>query len=325
MSMITLNSGRTLDPRRPRSHGVLDAEELEYCRSHAVRLAYDPLQQGWVLDAAPDDVSAPLGHTASREHAARLLQRLDEFLRLQRANACASSGEEQAEQLKSARRFAASLLERAEFVRHGVLDVATWNQLHRRLLCTVDAAFRSQPALSATAAPELTAPKLEFRPWRESDLPVYREIVDNPKLWRFLPDAPSFPLTDERLLEMLQVARVEGHHEVRAVECEGTVIGQVRLLFEEQADNAPKAAEIAYFLGEQHWGRGLSSAIVARYAQRSFEAHGLAWLEAWIHPDNVASMKAALRASFWRDVFPAEQELAEVVGRPGCLRYVCTR
>ena len=48
---VVLPSGRRLNLNRPRSEGVLDAEELEYCRSNNTPLAYDCLQIGFPLAA----------------------------------------------------------------------------------------------------------------------------------------------------------------------------------------------------------------------------------------------------------------------------------
>ncbi|MEO0912075.1 MAG: GNAT family N-acetyltransferase [Pseudomonadota bacterium] len=46
--------------RRLRSDGVLAADELAWCQSHAIAVGFDPVQQGWVALDCEDDIS-PLG------------------------------------------------------------------------------------------------------------------------------------------------------------------------------------------------------------------------------------------------------------------------
>lgn len=41
---------------RPRSHGVLTAAEIAWCRANGVALAYDPVQIGWVPLDCEDDI-----------------------------------------------------------------------------------------------------------------------------------------------------------------------------------------------------------------------------------------------------------------------------
>ena len=54
---FVLPSGRSFDPHRSRWQGLLDAEELAFCRQHGIPVAYDCLQLGWVpatcADATP--------------------------------------------------------------------------------------------------------------------------------------------------------------------------------------------------------------------------------------------------------------------------------
>lgn len=54
-SLIELPSGRQLDLRRPRWDGVLNTEEIEFCRANGIALAYDPAQIGWVLVGSDRD------------------------------------------------------------------------------------------------------------------------------------------------------------------------------------------------------------------------------------------------------------------------------
>lgn len=41
-----------------RSDGILSPEDVKHCRARGLGLAFDPLQLGWVLDSAEDDLAA---------------------------------------------------------------------------------------------------------------------------------------------------------------------------------------------------------------------------------------------------------------------------
>ena len=62
--VVHLPSGRTLDPQRSRWAGVLDHEEIGYCRANGIALAYDCVQIGWVTAACVDD--EPLSASGER-------------------------------------------------------------------------------------------------------------------------------------------------------------------------------------------------------------------------------------------------------------------
>jgi RimJ/RimL family protein N-acetyltransferase len=85
---------------------------------------------------------------------------------------------------------------------------------------------------------------------------------------------------------------------VLAIEAGGTVMGQVRLLF--SADGAE--AEISYWLGEGHWGRGIASEAVAAMTARAWAEHpALRAITARVHARNPASARVLAKSGFTRD------------------------
>ncbi len=79
---LTSGSGVAVQQNRPRSDGVLTSEELQWCRANGIRLAFDPLQHGWVPSLCEDDLvlKTParneLSFRAWEERDASLLARL---------------------------------------------------------------------------------------------------------------------------------------------------------------------------------------------------------------------------------------------------------
>ncbi len=211
---VRLPSGRRFNPRRPRSAGPLDAEELAWCRAHGVPLAADPVQSGMVVLDCPDDL----------EDAAVALPR------------------------------------------------------------------------GAAAA----GPAVAFRRWAAQDLPAFRALLDDPRVWRHLPEPYPDPLTEAAAAALIALANDAPHHEVRAVIRDGVPVGQVRIAFPPGSADRQEA-ELSYWLGAAHWGRGIGTAAVSAFVAQCFRRHpGLAALVARVHRDNAASARVLARAGFRR-------------------------
>lgn len=59
ISPVTLPCGSVFDPARPRSFGPLGPNELVWCLSNDIELAFDPAQIGWVVAGCEDDIDLP--------------------------------------------------------------------------------------------------------------------------------------------------------------------------------------------------------------------------------------------------------------------------
>lgn len=144
------------------------------------------------------------------------------------------------------------------------------------------------------------APRLGFRPWRPADAGRLARLLSSPRVWRHLPERFPGPVDAGLAQDLIRIAGDGGHQEVRAIEREGEVVGQIRLLFD-RAGDARDEAEISYWLGEEHWGRGIASAAVAAWTARSFRAHaGLRRIFARVHGENPASVRVLEKAGYRR-------------------------
>jgi len=137
--------------------------------------------------------------------------------------------------------------------------------------------------------------KFTFRAWRHEDAPVLATMLSSEKLWHYLPEDFCGPIDEQAAAQLIELGG-EKHHEVSAVLRDGVPIGQVRLLFSEKG-----AAELSYWLGEDHWGKGYASSIVSDYCERSLrERPELKRLFARVHEDHRASQKVLEKAGFAR-------------------------
>ena len=148
-------------------------------------------------------------------------------------------------------------------------------------------------------APQASAvPALRLRAWDLADVAAYRALLDDPQVWRFMHEAWPGAVTEELARSLIEISNGADHHEVRAVLCDGQPVGQVRLAFAEQGRDR-SGAEISYWLGRSHWGRGIGGAVVAMATRAAFEHHaGLARIMALIHPDNSASARVLRKAGY---------------------------
>jgi RimJ/RimL family protein N-acetyltransferase len=168
-----------------------------------------------------------------------------------------------------------------------------------------DEAPDEAPDAAPDAAPEEA---LRLRPWRAEDAPDFRALLDDPEIWRHLPEPYPAPLTAALAADLIALAALP-HHDVRAIERGGAPVGQVRLAFPPGAADR-RSGEISYWLGRRWWGRGIASAAIRRFTGLCFaERPDLEAIFARVHRDNAASARAVARAGY-RDEGPAPDDPA---------------
>jgi RimJ/RimL family protein N-acetyltransferase len=139
------------------------------------------------------------------------------------------------------------------------------------------------------------APAMEFggryrlRPWRLDDAPRFVALLDNPRVWEYLPESYPAPLTEDLARDLIELSNRSDHHEVLALELDGEVVGQVRLAFNPGSEDRSEG-EISYWLGEPWWGQGIGRDLVAHFTALSFGRHPeLRSIVARVHEHNTAS------------------------------------
>jgi RimJ/RimL family protein N-acetyltransferase len=140
--------------------------------------------------------------------------------------------------------------------------------------------------------------RVTSRAWHPDDLPGYHAMLNDPGLWQFLPEAMPDPLTLDVARDLLAVSVASPHHRVQAIVTAQGVAGQVRMLWQGPG-LAPDSAEISYWLGRAHRGRGLAQAAVRQAATAALaDRPGLRRVVGFVHPDNAASARVLTRAGF---------------------------
>jgi [ribosomal protein S5]-alanine N-acetyltransferase len=79
----------------------------------------------------------------------------------------------------------------------------------------------------------------------------------------------------------------------------GELIGGIGLML--QDDVFRRGAELGYWLGEAHWGRGIATAAVKAFTRYAFEAHDLLRIFAGVFSWNPGSMRVLEKAGYSRE------------------------
>lgn len=179
-----------------------------------------------------------------------------------------------------------------------VPDQSIWRTLYGASNCAT--AF--DPAMGTWTIPGESRAKvrdhsdLRLKRWRESDAKAYHALLDDPEMWRFLPETYPDPLTLSDARSLIAIASGLPHHIVRAVWKDQAPVGQVRVEF---TPRSPREAEISYWIGRDYWGEGISRHAVRLFTKEVFEARpDIAQLIARVHPGNAASRAVIQGAGF---------------------------
>jgi len=147
-------------------------------------------------------------------------------------------------------------------------------------------------------SPRAALSRIALRGWGPDDLQSYHAMLSDPDLWRYMPEDQPTPFTLETARSLMEISGSASHHQVQAIVAGGVPVGQVRLLWQ-SPDLRENEAEVSYWLGRGHRGRGLAAEALRRACEDAFARRpGLARLVAFIHPLNSGSVRVASGAGF---------------------------
>lgn len=147
-----------------------------------------------------------------------------------------------------------------------------------------------------TGTPVYARPQtLTLRVWVEDDLAVYRALMSDPELWTYMLEDRPAALDDETARAMIALSTEGTHHKVRVASIGGQPVGQVRLEY----GSRPETAELSYWMGAGHRGKGLGRQMVQRFLDRlAVRKPHITRITARVHPQNLASKRLLLACGF---------------------------
>ena len=135
-----------------------------------------------------------------------------------------------------------------------------------------------------------------MRKWEKSDAENFFKYSSNPNILENM--RASFPSTLEGSRKVVESfsCNDETQQCCRAIVINGEAVGSIALFIKN--DVYCKSAEIAYWLGEPFWGRGIISEAIIQLCQIAFEQYGIVRIFAEPYAHNIGSRKALEKAGF---------------------------
>lgn len=143
---------------------------------------------------------------------------------------------------------------------------------------------------------ELKLTKCTIRPWRAGDEASLVRQANNRKIWRNLRDLFPHPYTHTDAEGWIRTAGSADPLTNFAIEVEGSAVGGIGLILRDDINR--KAAEIGYWLGEEYWGRGITTEAVRALTDYAFATWDLCRIYAGVFEWNVGSMRVLEKAGY---------------------------
>lgn len=136
---------------------------------------------------------------------------------------------------------------------------------------------------------------LALRVWVEDDLPHYRALMGEASLWTWMLEERPALLDDDTARALIALSTEAPHHKVRVATLGGRPVGQVRLEY----GPTPDTAELSYWLGAAHRGKGLGRQMLRRFLDRlALRKPQITRITARVHPENRASQRVLQACGF---------------------------
>lgn len=111
--------------------------------------------------------------------------------------------------------------------------------------------------------------EFRLRHWDYSDRESLVKYAGNPQITRFMSDGFSNISTPDGAAKFIEFANSGSNKIYRAIEVGSEAIGGIGVSM--QTDIYRKNAELAYWLAEPFWGKGIISTAISQLAEEAFE------------------------------------------------------
>jgi [ribosomal protein S5]-alanine N-acetyltransferase len=161
-----------------------------------------------------------------------------------------------------------------------------------------------------------------LRYWRRGDEDSLVANANNYAIWRNLRDRFPHPYTRNDAREWIDHTLAEDPPLNLAIVVNDQAVGGLGII--PGSDIHHRSAEIGYWLGENYWGRGITTEAVKAASQWAFESYDLNRLWAGVFDYNTASTRVLIKAGY-----QFEARLRQSVTKAGRtldeLVYACLR
>jgi len=138
--------------------------------------------------------------------------------------------------------------------------------------------------------------RCQVRSYLGSDAASLARHADNRKIWLNLRDAFPHPYSIRDARAFIRAARRDRPERFFAIAVEGAAVGGIG--FTLQRDVERVSAEIGYWLGEEFWGRGITTEALQALTGYAMRTHELTRLYAVPYEWNPASFRVLEKAGY---------------------------
>ncbi len=143
---------------------------------------------------------------------------------------------------------------------------------------------------------EIVLPLCKVRSWQRRDRESLVRHANNRNVWINLRNRFPYPYTNADAENFFSI--VVGHEPETsfAIEVNGQAVGGIG--FSPLVDEEYRSAEIGYWLGEEFWGRGITTEVLIAVTEYAFSHFDLSRLFAHVFEWNVASARVLEKAGY---------------------------
>ena len=139
-------------------------------------------------------------------------------------------------------------------------------------------------------------PNVTLREWKIEDAQVLSAIINNKNVWDNLDDLP-FPYTLKNYEDFIRLLLLEKEQKISYAICyDDKVVGWIGVFRKENIRRL--SGELGYYIAEEHWGKGITTAAVKRICKYIFEHTGIIRILAEVFAFNTASCRVLEKTGF---------------------------
>ena len=135
-----------------------------------------------------------------------------------------------------------------------------------------------------------------LRPWHHGDEAAVAHHANDREVWRNLRDVFPHPYTLQDAIDWVGHASSQSPVSEFAISIDSEAVGGIGIV--PQQDIFRRSAEVGFWLGRAHWGRGLATEALVAVTDYAFATFDLSRLYAGVIEWNVASCRVLEKAGY---------------------------
>lgn len=143
---------------------------------------------------------------------------------------------------------------------------------------------------------QLDLERCAVRSFRDADAEELARHANNRQVWLQLRDRFPHPYTVDDAHAFIALVRRTTPQAAFAVTVEDVTVGAIGVMLREDVERC--SAEVGYWLGESHWGRGIASCALVGFTRFAFVAYDVGRLYGVPFASNIASCRVLEKAGY---------------------------